>query len=344
MNAEGRMMKAAYWHSGEGGTVVCELCPHGCVIAPGKCGMCGVRENQAGTLVSLNYCVASSCGMDPIEKKPLYHFFPGSKLLSIGTYGCNFSCKCCQNYQIAKEFSAAQLGRPNITAAALLAELPAQPAPGKLQACCGMAYTYNEPSVWFETVREVAQAVRARGLKNVLVTNGYICAAPLAELLEWVDALNIDLKAFSEQVYQTHCGGHLAPVLAGIEMAAARAHVELTILLIPGLNDDAAQLRAMRDWICGQCGPRTPVHLSRYVPMHRMTAPATPAATLARAHALMREKLAYVYVGNTGEEQDTHCADCGTLVIQRRGYHTRAVGLRPDGACTTCGARVAIAR
>jgi len=331
---------AAYWQADEHGAARCTLCPHGCVIQPGRCGVCGVRENRAGTLVSLNYFVASSCGMDPIEKKPLYHFFPGSRILSIGTYGCNLACKCCQNYQIAKEFSAAQLGRPNITTAALLAELP---APGARQACCGMAYTYNEPSVWFETVREVAQAVRARGLKNVLVTNGYLCAEPLAELLEVMDAFNIDLKAFDEQVYKTHCGGKLAPVLATIEAAAARAHVELTVLIVPGVNDDDAQLRAMRDWICGQCGPRTPVHLSRYFPMHRMTTPATPAATLARAHALMREKLAYVYVGNTGEEQDTHCADCGTLVIQRRGYHTRTVGLRDDGACAKCGARVAVA-
>jgi len=330
-------MNAAYWHSGDGGTVECDLCPHGCVISPGRRGICGVRENRAGALVSLNYFVASSCAMDPIEKKPLYHFFPGSRILSIGTYGCNLACKCCQNHQIAKNFSATQLGKPNITTETLLAELPATP-----QACGGMAYTYNEPSVWFETVREVAQAVHARGLKNVLVTNGYICAAPLAELLEVIDAFNIDLKAFDEQVYKTHCGGKLAPVLATIAAAAARAHVELTVLIVPGVNDDDAQLRAMRDWICGQCGPRTPLHLSRYFPMHRMTTPATPAATLARAHALMREKLAYVYVGNTGEEQDTHCADCGTLVIQRRGYHTRTVGLRPDGACAKCGARVAL--
>ena len=207
-------MKAAFWHTTEGGTVQCDLCPHGCVIQPGTRGICGVRENQAGTLVSLNYCVASSCGMDPIEKKPLYHFFPGSRILSVGTFGCNLACQCCQNYQIAKAFSAAQVGRPNITTAALLAELPTRPTAAELQACCGIAYTYNEPSVWFETVREVTQAVRARGLKNVLVTNGYICAAPLAELLECVDALNIDLKAFSEQVYKTHCGGTLAPVLA----------------------------------------------------------------------------------------------------------------------------------
>jgi pyruvate formate lyase activating enzyme len=333
---------AAYWQATEGGSVRCALCPHGCVLAPGKRGICGVRENRAGTLVSLNYFVASSCAMDPVEKKPLYHFFPGSRLLSIGTYGCNFSCKCCQNYQIAREFPAAKLGRPNFTTEALLAELPSAPTPAALQDCCGMAYTYNEPIIWFETVREVARAVRARGLKNVMVTNGFVNTEPMAELLDYVDAFNIDLKAFDEQVYKTHCGGHLAPVLASIEMAVARTHVELTVLLIPGLNDDAAQLTAMRDWICDHCGPRTPVHLSRYFPMHKMTTPATPFESLRRAHELMRATLAYVYIGNVGEEQDTTCAGCGTLAIRRRGYTTRAVGLRADGACAQCGAPIAV--
>lgn len=333
---------AAYWQATAGGGVRCTLCPHGCVLAPGARGICGVRENRAGALVSLNYFVASSCALDPVEKKPLYHFFPGSRLLSVGTYGCNFSCKCCQNYEIAREFSVAKLGRANFTTDALLAELPSAATAGELRECCGVAYTYNEPIIWFETVREVARAVRARGLKNVMVTNGFINAAPLAELLECVDAFNIDLKAFDEQAYKTHCGGGLAPVLRTIETAAARAHVELTVLLIPGLNDDAAQLTAMRDWICDHCGPRTPVHLSRYFPTYKMTTPATPIETLRRAHELLRAKLAYVYIGNVGEEQDTICAGCGALAIRRRGYATRAVGLRADGACAQCGAPIAV--
>jgi pyruvate formate lyase activating enzyme len=336
------MKPAGYWHTESERIVRCELCPHRCRIKPGNTGICGVRENQDGVLQSLVYFVASGSAMDPVEKKPLYHFFPGSTLLSLGSYGCNLACRCCQNYTISKEFSRANLGRSNFSVASVLNALPELASPLDLLVCCGVAYTYNEPTVWIETVRELAQAVRARGYKNVMVTNGYIQPEPLEDVLEVVDAFNIDLKAFREEAYARHCGGALAPVLRTIRRAATRAHVELTMLVVPGLNDDASQVRDMRDWIANEIGPRTPVHISRYFPTYRATQPATSAATLRRTRELLREKLAYVYVGNTGEDQATICASCGAVALERRGYTTHRIGVRDDGACRRCGAPVAV--
>jgi pyruvate formate lyase activating enzyme len=336
------MQTAQFWHALDNQKVQCSLCPHQCVIAPGNTGICAVRENRNGTLVSLNYMVASGNGIDPIEKKPLYHFFPGSQILSFGTFGCNFSCKCCQNYTISKEFPASRLGLPNISADDVHRSLIRLSDRYSISDFCGLAYTYTEPSVWAETVLELGPLVRKLGLKNVFVTNGYICPEPLEAFLEFADAFNIDLKALDDDVYRTFCGGSLQPVLDTIATVAGKAHVEITNLVIPTLNDSLEHFTRLRDWICDELGPGTPVHLSRYYPTYKATQPPTPLATLSDARDILRDKLHYVYIGNTGEEQDTICASCGNRVIERLGYTTRTRGLSPAGTCSSCGAEIVI--
>jgi pyruvate formate lyase activating enzyme len=299
-----------------------------------------VRENTAGELKSLNYCSVSSSGIDPIEKKPLYHFFPGSGILSFGTFGCNLACQCCQNFRIAKEFQREALEAYRVTVPEMLKGLDRHSS-GNLNEFCGVAYTYSEPIVWAETVLDAAPLVRERGFKNVLVTNGFVSPEPLEAMLEYVDALNIDLKSFDDAFYRKYCGARLAPVLETIERAARSAHVELTTLVIPTLNDDPEQVTRLRDWVVDTVGPDTPMHISRYFPTYKLSIPPTPPDTLYRIRDLLAERLNYVYVGNLGEEQDTKCAACGALVIARRGYSTRTPGLASDGTCAHCGAAVA---
>ena len=207
------MQTALFWQILDNNFVRCLLCPHQCTVAPGKTGICAVRENRAGTLVSLNYMVVSGNVIDPIEKKPLYHFFPGSQILSFGTFGCNLSCNCCQNYTISKEFPASRLGSPNISVEDIQRSLVRLSEQHSLAEFCGLAYTYTEPTVWAETVLALSPIVRNFGLKNVFVTNGFISREPLAAFLEYADACNIDLKVFDDDVYRTYFGGQLQPVL-----------------------------------------------------------------------------------------------------------------------------------
>ena len=336
------MKTASYWHPESAGAVRCDLCPHRCGIAPGKTGICGVRENRAGTLAALTYFVTSSMALDPIEKKPLYHFHPGSTSFSFGTFGCTFSCRCCQNFTISKEFSRREFAQQNLTAVEAIAAVRKQSSDAAITQFSGVSYTYNEPTLWIETILELAPQVRALGLTNVMVTNGFINPEPLRDLLQYVDAFNIDLKAFDDEFYKTYCGGRLAPVLAAIKQAAAGAHVELTTLVIPTLNDSDRHFTELRDWIANEVGPRTPVHLSRYFPTYKLALPPTPEETLLRARDILAQRLAYVYLGNIGAEQDTVCAGCGTLVIKRRGYSARRVGLNERGQCSHCGAAVAV--
>jgi pyruvate formate lyase activating enzyme len=335
-------MQARFWNATDGGTVQCHLCPHDCVIAPGHMGLCAVRENRAGVLYTLNYCCVSSAAVDPIEKKPLYHFHPGSTILSFGTFGCNLACQCCQNFRIAKEFPRHALNKYAVTPDELIADIDHHAPGGPLTEFCGVAYTYSEPIVWAETILDVAPAVRERGYKNVLVTNGFVNMEPLEALLEYVDALNIDLKSFDDAFYRTCCSGRRDPVLKAIERCARSAHVELTTLIIPTLNDDADQLAGLRDWVADTLGPDTPVHLSRYFPTYKLSIPPTTPETLHRARDLLAERLRFVYVGNLGEEQNTHCPSCDALVINRQGYRVRPAGLTPEGACAQCGAAIAV--
>jgi pyruvate formate lyase activating enzyme len=309
--------------------VRCRLCPHRCRIPEGKAGICGVRENRGGTLFAATYGKAAAVAVDPVEKKPLFHFHPGARILSIGSVGCNFRCDFCQNWHL------------------VLRQVPVEPVrigdllqTARREGSVGIAYTYNEPLIQFEFVLECSKAFRAAGMKNVLVTNGYVCPEPLSELLPFVDAMNIDLKSMDPAFYRKICGGDLDPVLATIRAAAKATHVELTTLLYTGHNDADDQVRMVVDFVA-ETDREIPLHISRYFPMHRATAPPTPPDRLAAACRIARERLPYVYVGNArlpGAE-DTVCPACRATVIRREAYHVDARGLSGD-RCAACGARL----
>ncbi|RJP21851.1 MAG: AmmeMemoRadiSam system radical SAM enzyme [Deltaproteobacteria bacterium] len=317
---------ASCWRPEED-AVRCGLCPHRCRIARGKAGICGVRENRAGALVAATYGKAASVAIDPIEKKPLFHFHPGASILSIGSVGCNFRCEFCQNWQLVlRRAPLADVRIPDLVAAA------------RKGGSVGIAYTYNEPLIQFEFVLDCSKAFRAAGMKNVLVTNGYVLPEPLAELLPFVDAMNVDLKSMDPAFYREVCGGELAPVLETIRTAAKATHVEVTNLLYTGRNDSDEAVRRVIDFVA-DTDPEIPLHFSRYFPQHRATAPPTPPARIESAWRAARKRLPYVYVGNISMPggEDTVCPGCGKTAVRRTGYRTEAVGL--SGArCASCGA------
>ncbi|MGI6552637.1 MAG: AmmeMemoRadiSam system radical SAM enzyme [Clostridia bacterium] len=330
------MHEAQWYRSGEGGRVLCDLCPHCCQLAPGQKGICRVRENHQGKLVTRNYALCSPLALDPIEKKPLYHFFPGSTILSTGTVGCNFRCQFCQNWQLAH-------GEPSLTPLEP-GELTRIARREKDRGCIGIAYTYSEPLVWYEYVLEEARISHEQGLKNVLVTNGFINEEPLEKLLPVIDAFNIDVKAFNRDFYRKLVKGDYRPVLRTAQKAReAGCHVEVTNLLVPGLNDGEEEIRRLVDWLAGTLGPDTPLHFSRYFPHYQLDLPPTPLETLAKAKELAEDKLRYVYLGNAPQldGSDTYCPHCGEKVIGRSGYWVNLKGL--DGNhCRYCRALLPI--
>ena len=284
----GGVLREALFYSKHEKGLLCSLCPKGCLIPENGTGFCRTRHNIGGTLYAANYGACTSYALDPIEKKPLYHFYPGSYILSIGTWGCNFACQFCQNWQIAQgEPQFQELSPEDVVAAAQEA------APPNI----GIAYTYSEPTVWYEFIFDTAHLAREAGLKNVLVTNGYISPQPLADLLPYIDAMNIDVKAFNEEFYHKICAGSLAEVKATVEMAARHCHVEITTLLVPGLNDDMREIEALASWLAA-INPTIPLHLSRYFPRYKMDIPPTPRATMEKAKEAARRHLQYVYLGN----------------------------------------------
>ncbi len=329
------MHEAWFYEKQEDNRVWCRLCPQNCHIQPGEAGICRARKNEGGTLYSLNYGQISSMGIDPIEKKPLYHFYPGSLILSVGTFGCNFHCGFCQNWQIAHgNPSTREMTPEDLVASAVLAR--------EQSANMGIAFTYSEPMVWYEFVYETAQLARDRGLKNVLVTNGSVQEQPLLELLPLIDAMNIDVKAFTEKFYRETCHGKLAPVKRTVELAHDRCHVEITTLLVPTLNDSDEEIAALVDWVAG-LNPELPIHFSRYFPQYQMDLPPTPMETLRRAQGIASRKLKYVYIGNAPElgADNTCCPVCSNVLIERRAYNTRLPGI-DHGVCNSCGASVPI--
>jgi len=320
---------AEYWSRREDGRADCRLCPHHCAIPEGKAGLCKVRGVRGGELKALGYGLLSSAHIDPVEKKPLYHFFPGASIFSIGGWGCNFGCTFCQNWPISQKFADSD---ERYLPADMVAKVRAS-------GCKLIAYTYNEPLVGFEFVRDCCRLIKQAGFRNVLVTNGYIEEAPAAELLPFVAALNVDLKSMEDEFYRRQCGGRLAPVLDFCRQAVkAGCHVELTNLVIPTLNDRPDLFERLARWIHDELGRNVPLHLSAYRPEFKATLPATPPETLTAASRICREKLQYVYVGNvwTPEGQDTCCPECGSVLVSRRGYTARRPGLR-DGHCRQCG-------
>lgn len=331
------MREADWWEPLGDGTVRCRLCPWFCTLKPGANGRCRARGNRDGRLMALTYGRCSAQALDPIEKKPLYHFYPGAAILSLGSNGCNFSCSFCQNWEIS------QGETPLIELAPAEAADLAAGERARRAGCIGIAYTYSEPLVWAEYVLDTAKEVRARGQVNVVVTNGYINPEPLAELLPYIDALNIDVKAFSEQYYREVCGGRLEPVKETVRAAhTAGCHVEVTTLIVPGLNDGPAEIAALVDWLAA-ISPDIPLHFSRYYPNYRLALPPTPAATLARAREQALAKLRYVYIGNVyvAGAGDTHCPTCGAVVIRRAGMGVAGHSLRGH-ACARCGSEIAL--
>jgi len=323
------MKEAAHYQRLEGNKVQCNLCPHRCTIAPGRHGRCGVRVNREGTLYSEIYQQVTSVALDPIEKKPLYHFHPGTSILSLGTRGCNFACQFCQNWTISQAPAATRTFPPRAAVEA-----------ARREGSIGLAYTYNEPLIWFEYVEETARLAHQAGLANVLVTNGYIEPEPFDQLLPLIDAINMDLKSIRPDFYRDICGGTLEPVLRNAATAARRTHLEVTNLIIPGHNDSDAELEELATWIARELGPQVPTHLSAYFPRYKLQAPPTPVETLERAHAIFSRHLRYVYLGNvySGLGADTPCAQCGAILVARRGYSVRIVGLDERGKCRKCGA------
>jgi pyruvate formate lyase activating enzyme len=322
--------EAEYYRMDAKGSAACRLCPQQCRIAPGQTGFCRVRVNEGGRLIAANFGKAASIALDPIEKKPLYHFHPGGMILSVGSNGCNLDCDFCQNWQISRgDAPTAPVTPEELAALAIEA--------ARNQDSIGLAYTYSEPLLWFEFLKEVMPLVRKAGLKNILVTNAFLEPEPWEEILRWTDAANIDLKAFSPEYYQRLCHGRIEPVLANIRTAYGRVHLELTTLLVPGGNDAPEEVAALARWVA-QLDPEIPLHLSRYHPAYKMELPPTPLETMEAARRVAAEHLRFVYLGNTAGAQHTFCPDCGLLLIERDGYRARSKLTRP--ACPDCGRKI----
>ncbi len=330
---------AGWWHEAEDGRkLVCDLCPRGCVIAPGKRGFCFVRQNVDGRLVATTYGRSTGFCIDPIEKKPLNHFYPGTAILSFGTAGCNLGCKFCQNWTSSKS--------RQVDAYCDVADPEAIADAAGAHGCRSVAFTYNEPIVFAEYAIDTAKACRARGVKTVAVTNGYISAAARGPFFEVMDAANVDLKAFTENFYRELTGGQLEPVRETLRWLVHQSEVwvEITNLIVPRENDSPDELKRMCDWIAEELGPHVPVHFSAFHPDFQMTDRApTPPATLAAAHDLARQAgLSYAYTGNISDRrrQSTYCPGCGELVIERDGYQLGVYALNGD-QCARCGSPVA---
>ncbi|MEQ8201992.1 MAG: AmmeMemoRadiSam system radical SAM enzyme [Syntrophomonadaceae bacterium] len=323
--------QARYFEKLDAEVVRCFLCPHHCRLKEGQVGICRVRSNQDGNLLTHNYGEITSLALDPIEKKPLFHFYPGTCILSAGSYGCNLGCSFCQNWSIAH-------GTPP-TNYMEAEELVARTQSCRRDGSIGLAFTYNEPSIWYEYIMDVAPKLKELGLKTVMVTNGYIDKQPLEDLLTCIDAFNIDVKGFNEHFYPQMCKGRLGPVKETVERAIGQAHVEITTLLIPGKNDSEAEIRALAQWLAS-LDRQTVLHLSKYHPDYKLDLPPTPEATLFRAREIALEYLDFVFTGNIlGEVNNTNCLRCGHELIHRSVYRTKITGIK-DRRCAQCGAEL----
>ncbi len=331
------LVECRYYESADG-FLHCHLCPFNCKIRPGKVGACRVRKNDDGVLRSLNYAQVTSVALDPIEKKPLYHFYPGTKILSLGTFGCNLSCVYCQNWQISQRRPSTRYLAPD--QAVQMAQEQVRRGNN-----IGIAYTYNEPIIWYEYVYDTARLAQEAGLKNVLVTNGIIEEEPLRDLLPYMDAMNVDIKSMDEQFYHRLCKGMGWPARRTVEIAIERCHVEITVLIIPGENDSDEDLVPLFDW-AASVDKQLPVHLSAYRPAYQFDAPPTPPETLRRAWELARQRLQFVYVGNLFIDgtTDTQCPQCGATAVRRSGFGGRIQQVTDQGRCSNCGAPLNIIR
>lgn len=317
--------------------VSCRLCPHGCTISPGDIGFCRARKNLDGRLYSLGYAQPCAVHVDPIEKKPFFHVLPKTLSYSIASAGCNLRCKFCQNWQISQvsplETTNRQLSPHDVVMGAVKS------------GSRSVAFTYTEPTNFFEYMVDVATVSKEKGLVNVQHSNGYINPDPLKELCRFIDAVNIDLKGFSTTFYRNICGGELEPVLDTIKtLKAAGVWVEITNLVVPGHNDDMDMIRKMSEWVKNSAGADTPVHFSRFFPMYRMTSvPPTPVSVLEKAWQVAKKVgLHYVYIGNVPghSAENTYCPHCTKLIVRRSGYNILE-NLVKNGRCPFCSGRIA---
>lgn len=318
--------------------VRCNLCAHRCLIAEGKRGVCQVRENREGILYTLVYGRIIAQHVDPIEKKPLHHFYPGSTAYSIATPGCNFRCRWCQNWEISQMVREQHL----------IIGQPASPeqivGAARRAGSRSIAYTYTEPTVFFEYTYDTARLAHQAGIANVYVTNGYMTEEMLETIHPYLDAANVDLKAFRDETYRKYVGARLQPVLDSLKkMKELGIWVEVTTLVIPGINDDPAELRDAAEFIVQELGPEIPWHISRFFPAYRMSdVPPTPIPSLLQAREIGQAAgLRYIYVGNVAGEVNTLCHHCGQVLIRRSGYWILEQNVTPESTCPVCGAAVA---
>ena len=332
------MKEAMLYEKLEDGRVRCHLCAHQCLINDGRKGICQVRENREGTLYTLVYGRTISRNVDPIEKKPLFHFYPGSSAYSIATPGCNFRCRWCQNWEIS------QMPRERHLISGDEATPEQIVAAAQKTGCRSIAYTYTEPTVFFEYSFETARLAHAAGLANVYVTNGYMSAEMLETFRPYLDAANVDLKSFRDRTYRKYVGARLQPVLETMKkMKALGIWLEVTTLVIPGINDDRAELKDGADFVSRELGADTPWHISRFFPHYKMQeAVPTPLETLYQAKQIGIEAgLRYVYVGNVSDAANTVCPGCNRVIVERYGFSVVANRLDSNGCCSYCGTVIA---
>jgi pyruvate formate lyase activating enzyme len=309
----------------------CLLCPHYCKLSDGKTGICGVRKNTGEKIELLTYGVISGYALDPVEKKPLYHFFPGHNILSIGSYGCNMRCDFCQNFHISQNIP--ENLKPGYTIEKIIKD-----AIGS-ESNIGVAFTYNEPIIWFEYMRDIAERTKSEGLYTVMVSNGYVNTEPLEEIIGFIDAFNIDLKAFNNDFYKKLTGSQLEPIKNSLkQIARSGKHLEVTTLVIPGLNDSEEEITRQTRWMAGELGKDVPFHISRYFPNYKREDPSTPEESVKKLFEIASENLDYVYTGNSYSDtgQNTFCPVCHSLVTLRSGYKISLVNIDEGGKCSSC--------
>ncbi len=340
MESTEMLKEAVLWEPAEAQKVRCRLCSFRCLIGTGKLGHCTVRKNIGGKLYSLNYHKVCATNVDPIEKKPMYHFQPGSRSFSIATVGCNFRCEFCQNWQISQ--AALETGRIDGEAVA-----PEQIVDAAVRSGCkSIAYTYTEPTIFMELCHDCARLAKERGLANVFVSNGYMTREAIDFAVAWLDGINVDLKAFSEDYYQNLCGARLAPVLDSIAYIARQTKIwiEITTLLLPGQNDSEEELKKLADWLVKEAGPDVPWHISRFYPQYKYTdSEPTPLESLQRAEEIGKAAgLHYVYLGNVPgtDGENTYCYKCHTKLIGRIGYRITTNQIK-NSKCPNCGTEIA---
>jgi len=338
--AKENLKQAVLWEAGEGKKVRCKLCNWRCAIGEDKLGKCCVRKNIDGVLYSLNYDKVCSANPDPIEKKPLFHFQPGSRSFSIATMGCNFQCEFCQNWQISQSV----LEDGQIEGQAISPERIVDSA--IRTGCKSIAYTYTEPTIFMELCSDCGRLAKTKGLANVFVSNGYMTREAIDFAKDWLDGINVDLKAFSEDYYKRLCKAHLQPVLDTISYITKETNIwiEITTLLLPGENDSEDELKRLADFLVTGAGADVPWHVSRFIPQYKyLDSVPTPISSLERAEKIgKRAGLHYVYPGNVpgSKSENTFCYKCDRLLIERAGYRIGANNIK-DGCCPDCGTRIA---